>query len=214
MANITAEIPTVEEVIDSASHTSDMSTIVSEALERRSSNSSVAAFSPFIVADVKNVNDIPEVTMTQSVYASLHAADIPAPPVTPLPTEDVPVIDTDVPLPESTESSVDEPAIPINHHPREIAAEPVDNSAESGDTADDVVDDANSEHSEEDNEDSDSEEEENTIHSDEEIEKPQQVNLAAHIPTEIMFLLFTVLILNFFNFLLTLTGARQCIRPF
>ena len=52
MADITAEIPTVEEVLTRAAATSDVSTILSEALERRSSNSSVAAFSPFIVADV------------------------------------------------------------------------------------------------------------------------------------------------------------------
>lgn len=221
MANSTAEIPSVEEVI------------ASEALERRSSNSSAAAFSPFIVADVKEVNDIPEVTMTQSVYASLRAGDIPAPPVTPLPTVDVPSLDISTPLPESTESSVDEPIIPISHRPLDISTEPVENntsdstggtstsdsSSETESDNDNVngeysdMDDMESEHS--DNESVVEEvDDENSIHSQEDDYMPKaQPALEAQIPTEIMFLLFVVLILNSFNFLLSLTGARQCLRP-
>jgi hypothetical protein len=225
MADITAEIPTVEEVLTRAAAASDVSTIVSEALERRSSNSSVAAFSPFIVADVKDVNDIPEVSMTESIYNARSQIEAPAP--TPLPVEELPVIDTvTAALPDSTESSDDEsePLIPISHRPLEIADTVMESATE------DVVEpdatatqgveddeDASEESEDEDTmEEEESEEEENTIHSDdEETEKPQQEqNLAAQIPVEIMFLLFTVLILNFFNFLLTLTGARQCIRPF
>ena len=230
MTDITAEIPTVEEVIANAVRTSDVITIVNEALERRSSNSSAAAFSPFIVADVKEINDIPEVTMTQSVYASLHAADIPAPPVTPLPNEEIPTIDTSAPLPESTESSVDEPVIPISHRPLEIGEEPAksdSDDAESDDAESDDVeseqsdeDEAESEHlgeevEEEEEEEAEADDDENSVHSQEEDHAPkEQPALEAQIPTEIMFLLFVVLILNSFNFLLSLTGARQCIRPF
>jgi hypothetical protein len=217
MADITAEIPTLEEVIANAVRTSDASTIVNEALERRSSNSSAAAFSPFIVADVKEINDIPEVTMTQSVYASLRAADIPAPPVTPLPNEEIPTIDTSAPLPESTESSVDEPVIPISHRPLEIGEEPAESDSDGAER-----DDAESEQSDEDDaesehlgEEEEADDDENSVHSQEEDHQPkEQPVLEAQIPTEIMFLLFVVLILNSFNFLLSLTGARQCIRPF
>lgn len=233
MANSTAEIPTVEEVIASAARASDVSTVVSEALEHRSSNSSAAAFSPFIVADVKEVNDIPEVTMTQSVYTSLHTANIPAPPVTPLPIEEIHTIDTTAPLPESTESSVDEPVIPISHRPLEIATEPVRNNisdsiggtstSDSSSEAESDNDDVNSEHSDTDDaesEHSDKEsiveevDDENGVHSQEDDHMLKaQPTLEAQIPTEIMFLLFVVLILDSFNFLLSLTGARQCIRP-
>lgn len=243
MANSTAEIPSVEEVIASAARASDVSTIVSEALERRSSNSSAAAFSPFIVADVREVNDIPEVTMTQSVYASLHAADIPTPPVTPLPTVDVSTLDTSAPLPESTESSVDEPIISISHRPLDISTEPVENNTsdstggtstsdgssetESDNDADESEhseDDVNSEHSDADDAESEHSDEvsdaeegdgKNSIHSQEDGHTPkaQPQALEAQIPTEIMFLLFVVLLLNTFNFLMTLTGARQCLRP-
>jgi hypothetical protein len=223
MADITAEIPTVEEVLTRAAAASDVSTIVSEALERRSSNSSVAAFSPFIVADVKEVNDIPEVSMTESVYNARRQQNVPAP------VEEPPVIDTaTTSLPDSTETSADEsePLIPISHRPLEIA-DTVTSIATDDVVEPDVVEatseeaeaeaSSDNEHvdelSDEESESEEEEDEENTVHSDEEAEKPQP-NLAAHIPVEIMFLLFMVLILNFFNFLLTLTGARQCLRPY
>lgn len=201
MADITAEIPTVEEVIANATRMSDVSTIVNEALERHSSNSSAAAFSPFIVADVKEVNDIPEVTMTQSVYTSLHAADIPAPPVTPLPSEDMS-------LPESTESSID-------HHSSKIDTEPVrDNTSDAAESDEDKIA-ADSKHSDTDAAESELDtDDDNSVHSQEEDYTPKvQPALEAQIPAEIMFLLFIVLILNAFNFLLSLTGARQCLRP-
>lgn len=217
MANSTAEIPTVEEVIARAVATSNASTIVSDALERHSSNSSAAAFSPFIVADVKEVNDIPEVTMTQSVYASLNATDVSLPPlpITPLPSS----TDTDEALVDSAQTA---PTEPISHRPCEISAEPAeDSAAESDDDNDDEseveqADDENSEHSDDDNKESeDSDDDENSVQSEEDHlpKASPPAPIEAQIPTEIMFLLFVVLLLNSFNFLMTLTGARQCLRP-
>lgn len=220
MADITAEIPTVEEVLTRAAATSDVSTIVSEALERRSSNSSVAAFSPFIVADVKNVNDVPEVTMTESIYNSLRTAQTTLVTEIPAPVE----VTTVAPLPDSAESSVDG-----SNADATVGTSDRDDISESNSVAVSENDGINSEHSDdekatelEDASESDEEkEEENTIHSDEETEKliPQaaphaEQNPEAQIPIEILFLLMTVLLLNFFNFLLTLTGARQCVRPY
>lgn len=248
MADITTEIPTVEDVLTRAAATSDVSTIVSEALERRSSNSSVAAFSPFIVADVKNVNDVPEVSMTESVYNALRDTLTTTTTEVLAPTDDnTQEVTTHTTLPDSTESSVDgsnadatigtsdrddisesdsvavsekddtpcehsdeneednsgdKKEIPINHCPREIA-DTIAVEEEESDSNDDEVNSSDTE----------SDEEENTIHSDNETEKPVQ-HVEAQIPAEIMFLLLTVLILNSFNFLMTLTGARQCIRPF
>jgi hypothetical protein len=159
------------------------------------------------------------------VYNARRDTEAPVPTPTPIPVEELPVIDTvTASLPDSTESSADEsePLIPISHRPLEIADTvttiPAEDDVESDTTdADADVDEEEEEETDSDNEEDagSEEEEENTVHSDEETEKPQrEQNLAAQIPTEIMFLLFTVLILNFFNFLLTLTGARQCIRPF
>jgi hypothetical protein len=167
MADITAEIPTVEEVLTRAATTSDVSTIVSEVLERRSSNSSVAAFSPFIVADVKNVNDVPEVSMTESVFNTLRdtltATEVPTPlaPTLLLVEETTEDSSTNATLPDSTESSVDG-----SNADATVGTSDGDDSSESDSVVVSENDGANSEHSDDEADTESEEEEENSVHSD------------------------------------------------
>lgn len=190
MADVTAQIPTTEEVLSKA-----IDSIMNESVP------SVIDSSPFIVgAGVKDISELPSLPNGTLDTPVCNACEETLPTSTSVSESESESDSTNIERP----SSDSEKEVPINHRPRDIC----ETKSEAADTSEkETSTDASDASDASDTTDEESELENTHVH----YVTVDTKGLELIIPREITVLMLAVLFLNFMNFVFVTSGVRECL---